>query len=111
MDEAVAAAAGAGGGKQPMTQEEQAQQQEQQRQMEDQRDATLRAILDADSRERLKRIAVVKPDKARNIENYVIQSVRQGRLAPPVTDSKLKQLLEAMNDQVCSGLRIVYQCQ
>ena len=81
-----------------MSAEEMQKQQEDAAAMEEQRDMTLRAILDSEARERLKRIACVKPEKTRSIENYVIQSVRQGRLQPPVSDSKLKQLLEAMTE-------------
>eukprot|EP01063_Lacrimia_lanifica_P016080 TRINITY_DN226_c0_g4_i1.p2 TRINITY_DN226_c0_g4~~TRINITY_DN226_c0_g4_i1.p2 ORF type:complete len:133 (+),score=70.65 TRINITY_DN226_c0_g4_i1:60-401(+) len=88
---------------QAMTQEEQQKQQEQAAQQEMERDSMLRAILDGEARERLKRIACVKPEKARAVENYVIQSVRAGRLPPPVSDSKLKQLLEAMNEQTGGG--------
>eukprot|EP01064_Diplonema_japonicum_P030984 TRINITY_DN5406_c2_g2_i1.p1 TRINITY_DN5406_c2_g2~~TRINITY_DN5406_c2_g2_i1.p1 ORF type:complete len:117 (+),score=40.74 TRINITY_DN5406_c2_g2_i1:54-404(+) len=88
---------------QQMTAEQQQKQQEQAQAQEEQRDATLRAILDSEARERLKRIAVVKPEKSRAIENYVIQSVKQGRMQPPISDSKLKSLLEAMQDQSGAG--------
>ena len=88
---------GGGAGQGQMSAEDMQRQQEESRQKEEQHATMLRAVLDSEARERLKRIAVVKPEKARAIENYVIQSVRQGRMAPPVNDSKLKQLLEAMN--------------
>eukprot|EP00754_Rhynchopus_humris_P034227 Rhum_TRINITY_DN15564_c0_g1::Rhum_TRINITY_DN15564_c0_g1_i1::g.161235::m.161235/K06875/PDCD5, TFAR19; programmed cell death protein 5 len=99
---AAAAAQGqmpGGAGQGQMTAEDMQRQQEETRQKEEQHATMLRAVLDSEARERLKRIAVVKPEKARAIENYVIQSVRQGRMAPPVNDSKLKQLLEAMNQE------------
>eukprot|EP00659_Diplonema_papillatum_P003277 gene3277-5137_t len=92
-----------GGGQQQLTPEQQQEQQQKLAQQEEQRDATLRAILDADARERLKRIGCVKPEKARTVENYVIQAVRQGRLPPPVSDAKLKQLLESIQEQSGGG--------
>eukprot|EP01059_Diplonema_ambulator_P020819 TRINITY_DN34735_c0_g1_i1.p1 TRINITY_DN34735_c0_g1~~TRINITY_DN34735_c0_g1_i1.p1 ORF type:complete len:114 (+),score=38.37 TRINITY_DN34735_c0_g1_i1:56-397(+) len=98
-------------GMQQMSVEDHQKKQEQMQQQEEQRDATLRAILDSEARERLKRISCVKPEKARAIENYVIQSVRQGRMQPPISDNKLKSLLEAMQDQggsTSSGPKITF---
>eukprot|EP01065_Artemidia_motanka_P030390 TRINITY_DN36413_c0_g1_i1.p1 TRINITY_DN36413_c0_g1~~TRINITY_DN36413_c0_g1_i1.p1 ORF type:complete len:113 (+),score=48.85 TRINITY_DN36413_c0_g1_i1:77-415(+) len=90
-------------GQQQMSVEEQQAQMQKAQQQEEQRDQMLRALLSADARERLKRIAVVKPEKSRAVENYLISAVRQGRLQPPVDDDKLKMLLEQFNDQTGGG--------
>eukprot|EP00755_Sulcionema_specki_P020451 Sspe_Gene.71970::Locus_42792_Transcript_1_1_Confidence_1.000_Length_563::g.71970::m.71970/K06875/PDCD5, TFAR19; programmed cell death protein 5 len=82
-----------------MSAEEQQAQAQKQMEMEEQRDTMLRGILDAEARERIKRISCVKPDKARNIENYLIQAVRQGRMQPPISDSALRNVLEAVSEQ------------
>jgi len=50
----------------------------------------LSRLLSADAKERLNRIALVKPDKARKLEEMVIMMARQGRIQGKLEDSALK---------------------
>jgi programmed cell death protein 5 len=45
------------------------------------------------------RIALVKPEKARGVENMVLSMAQRGQLTEPVSDAQLLSLLEKVNDQ------------
>lgn len=52
--------------------------------MEEQRKSMLQAIMTPEAFDRLQRIALVKPDKARRIEEQLIHSARSGKLGGKV---------------------------
>ncbi|CCF48864.1 hypothetical protein NDA18_004221 [Ustilago nuda] len=86
-------ASSAGGGK---NQEEQAaQQEEMKRQM-------LSRILDAEARERLSRIGLVKPQKAREITDLLIRMAQSGQIRGRITEDQLIGLLDQV-DQASAG--------
>lgn len=64
------------------------------KQEEDSRQEMLAQLLSPDAKERLSRIALVKADKARKLEDMVIMMARQGRLKAQLTDNMLKEMLE-----------------
>ncbi|MBW0474908.1 hypothetical protein O181_014623 [Austropuccinia psidii MF-1] len=51
-------------------------------------------ILDSDSRERLSRIALVRPQRAREIEDMLIRMARTGQLRGRVTEEQLISVLD-----------------
>ena len=61
--------------------------------VDEQRESLLRAFLSPEGRERLKRIETVKPERARAVEIQIIQSVRAGKMQPPVGDDVVRELL------------------
>jgi programmed cell death protein 5 len=72
------------------------QQQDQQERAEaatEQKEAFLRAFVNAEGRERLKRIEQVKPERARAVEMHIINACRSGKLQPPVGDDVVRELL------------------
>lgn len=82
----------------PQNQQEKLMQEEEKRErILEARRMTLRTLLTVEAQERLNRIAMVKPEKATQIENYLLQKMsapgRQGKMA----DSELKDLIEAMS--------------
>ncbi|CBQ68643.1 conserved hypothetical protein [Sporisorium reilianum SRZ2] len=84
--------AGAGG----KSQEDQAaQQEEMKRQM-------LSRILDAEARERLSRIGLVKPQKARQITYLLIRMAQSGQIRGRITEDQLIGLLDQV-DQASSA--------
>eukprot|EP00164_Ancoracysta_twista_P002435 GFYU01003226.1.p1 GENE.GFYU01003226.1~~GFYU01003226.1.p1 ORF type:complete len:131 (-),score=35.67 GFYU01003226.1:69-461(-) len=95
-----------GGGMDPQAMQ---QQQQQAAMMEQQRAHILMQILDNGARERLGRISVVKPEKARQIEDRLIQAARSGQLGGKVTEEALKSMLEGMQDTSSSQTKIVFQ--
>jgi len=72
--------------------EEQKQAQAQQ-QLEGQKQALLRRILTPEARSRLTNLKMVKPEFTEQLELQLIQLAQQGRIAIPITDEQLKELL------------------
>ncbi|GBE59301.1 double-stranded DNA-binding domain containing protein [Babesia ovata] len=57
---------------------------------------TLRTLLTVEAQERLNRIAMVKPEKATQIENYLMQTAFRAGRHNKMDDPELKHLIEAM---------------
>ena len=55
--------------------------------------------MDPQARERLNRIRIVKEDKARLVEDWLLQNARSGRLTGKVTEQQLIDVLEGINQQ------------
>jgi len=89
---------GAGGGGVPNV-EEQQKAVEKKHQMEEARSHMLTQVLTPEARERLSRIALVKPDKARSIEDTVIRAAQMGQLQQQVDEPKLIQMLEQISEK------------
>jgi programmed cell death protein 5 len=67
--------------------------------MMEQRRAMLSSLLQPDARERLSRVAIVRPDNARAVEDHIIAAARSGTLREPVSEGLLIKML----DQVSGG--------
>ena len=75
------------------------QQQQKAEQQEQQRKEIIEKIFTLDARERIKRIELVKADKARMIENMGMEMAQKGALKNgPITEEMLKQMLDGMNE-------------
>mmetsp|Transcript_18604 Transcript_18604/g.52015 ORF Transcript_18604/g.52015 Transcript_18604/m.52015 type:complete len:127 (+) Transcript_18604:91-471(+) len=87
------------------------QQQEEKRQhQEEQRQQMLVSVMSNDARERLSRIALVKPDKARGVENMILQMAQRGQLGGArVSEEQLISLLEQINEQNSSKTKVTIQ--
>lgn len=72
--------------------EEQKQAQAQQ-QLEGQKQVLLRRILTPEARSRLTNLKMVKPEFTQQLELQLIQLAQQGKIAIPITDEQLKELL------------------
>mmetsp|Transcript_10587 Transcript_10587/g.25327 ORF Transcript_10587/g.25327 Transcript_10587/m.25327 type:complete len:134 (-) Transcript_10587:24-425(-) len=97
---AGAAGAGGGAGGPEAAAAEAAKREEQ----EEQRRLMLVSVLDASARERLSRIAIVKPDKARAIENQLIQMAQRGMVRSKIDEKQLIGMLEGI-DKKADGER------
>ena len=64
---------------------------------EAQKQQILMSILDADALERLKRIGIVRKEKAVAIENMLVQAAMAGKIPGRVTEAKLIEMLEGMD--------------
>ena len=53
-------------------------------------------LLSSEARMRLNNVKMVKPELATMLENYLIGLATQGKIAPPVSDSQLKQILQSI---------------
>ncbi|KAK3819500.1 MAG: PDCD5-related protein [Benniella sp.] len=78
-------------------------------QMEEMRRTMLTQILDPQARERLSRVAMVKPEKARAVEDMLIQLAQSGRLQSKVNEDRVIDLLGQLSEQTQSKTKITFQ--
>jgi len=92
---------GGGGGGMGMGASGEQQQQEAQKrqQMEEMRQSMLAQVLTSEARERISRIALVKPEKARAVEDSIIRAAQSGQLASKIDENKLIQMLEQSSEK------------
>ena len=55
------------------------------------------SLMEPKARERLARIALVKPEKAQALENMLLQAAQRGQLGGKVTEDALIGMLEKIN--------------
>ena len=67
--------------------------------MDDRRQSLLLQILTGDARERLGRLSIVKPDKARLVEDYLINMAQTGKIPARLGEKELINLLEQVSGQ------------
>eukprot|EP00899_Mesostigma_viride_P002289 jgi/Mesvir1/12060/Mv00346-RA.1 len=92
---------GGGGGMQDA-----AAQEERKREVEEKRQAMLHQLLLPEARERLSRIALVKPDKARGIEDMIIRAAQAGRIGERISEDRLIGMLEQLNETQGRGPKV-----
>ena len=69
---------------------------EKMRQIDAQKQAILRSILEPEARQRLTNIRMVKPEFAEQVELQLIQLAQSGRLKIPLDDEQLKEVLKRL---------------
>jgi programmed cell death protein 5 len=62
-----------------------------------QREALLEAALTPEALERLKRIKLVKAEKASHVESTIVSMFSQGKLSEPINEGKLIEMIERMS--------------
>eukprot|EP01084_Bolivina_argentea_P146693 256789_1 len=75
------------------------QQQEQKQQYQEQRRVILKAILSPEARQRLSNLAMVKEERATQIENMIIQQHQSGMISGKVSENHVKMLLEQISEK------------
>ncbi|XP_049573910.1 programmed cell death protein 5 [Syngnathus scovelli] len=75
------------------------------------RNSILSQILDQSARARLNSLALVKPEKARSVENYLIQMAQYGSLAGKISDSSLIEILEKVSKQTEKKTTVTFNRQ
>lgn len=65
----------------------------------DLRNSILAQVLDQQARARLSNLALVKPDKAKAVENYLIQISQFGNLGGKISESGLIEILQKVSQQ------------
>eukprot|EP01100_Stratorugosa_tubuloviscum_P011208 TRINITY_DN496_c2_g1_i2.p1 TRINITY_DN496_c2_g1~~TRINITY_DN496_c2_g1_i2.p1 ORF type:complete len:122 (+),score=67.26 TRINITY_DN496_c2_g1_i2:153-518(+) len=71
---------------------------EEQRNAIERRKGILLQILEPEARERLSRVALVKPEKARQVEDSIIRAAQMGALKSRIDEQRIIQMLEQMAD-------------
>ncbi len=74
--------------------EELVKQQEIARQIEAQKKAILRAILEPEAKERLSRLKLAHPDVAEAVENQLISLAQSGKITNKISDKTLVEILK-----------------
>ena len=80
-----------------MSQADQQKAAEEQKKQEEAREQMINQILSPEAKERLGRIKLVKPEKARNVEDMLILMARQHNLAAQVSDDQFKEILDKVS--------------
>ncbi|XP_061078138.1 programmed cell death protein 5 isoform X1 [Conger conger] len=95
----------------PMEQEsgndQQGQQEAKQREA-DMRNTILAQVLDQSARARLSNLALVKPEKAKAVENYLIQMARFGQLGGKISETGLIEILEKVSQQTEKKMTVTF---
>jgi len=73
--------------------EELQRQQEMQKQIEAQKKAILRTILEPEAKERLARVKLAYPEIAEAVENQLVYLAQSGRLSTKISDEMMKEIL------------------
>uniref|UniRef100_A0A1I8A8V2 Programmed cell death protein 5 n=1 Tax=Steinernema glaseri TaxID=37863 RepID=A0A1I8A8V2_9BILA len=68
-------------------------------QQEDMKNSILSQCLHQDAIARLSNLAAAKPEKARMVENMIVQMARRGQIAGKMSDAALRQLLDRVSEQ------------
>jgi programmed cell death protein 5 len=71
-------------------------------------DGILQQICDSAAFERLKRIKIVRKDKAQNIEMMLVQAAQQGKLPGKITEARLIEMLEQMDGDKGNGPKLAF---
>ncbi|KAJ0966485.1 hypothetical protein J5N97_023402 [Dioscorea zingiberensis] len=79
------------------------------READERRQLMLSQILSSQARERLARIALVKPDKAKGVEDVVLRAAQMGQITEKVSEERLISLLEQINNQTSKQTKVTIQ--
>ena len=85
------------------------QNQEKQEKEAEMRNNILSAVLTQEARARLATLGAAKPDRARMVENIIIQNTRMGGIRGKVDEDSLKDLLEKVNTQTKRETKVSYE--
>ncbi|KAK3549015.1 hypothetical protein QTP70_025104 [Hemibagrus guttatus] len=75
------------------------------------RNTILAQVLDQSARARLSNLALVKPDKAKAVENYLIQMAQFGQLGGKISESGLIDILEKVSQQTEKKTTVKFFCE
>ncbi|KAK4787744.1 hypothetical protein SAY86_011577 [Trapa natans] len=89
--------------------EQQKAQEDAKREADERRQMMLSQILLPEARERIARIALVKPEKARGVEDVLLRSAQMGQIVEKVTEERLISLLEQINTQTSKQTKVTIQ--
>lgn len=73
------------------------------------RNNILSTVLTQEARGRLATLAAAKPDRAKMVENIIIQNTRMGSIRGKVDEEALKGLLEQVNNQTKRETKVSYE--
>ncbi|KAK8594689.1 hypothetical protein V6N13_015609 [Hibiscus sabdariffa] len=89
--------------------DQQKAQEEAKREADERRQMMLSQILSGEARERLARIALVKPEKARGVEDVLLRAAQTGQIVEKVSEERLISILEQINTQTTKQTKVTIQ--
>ncbi|AEE31141.1 double-stranded DNA-binding family protein [Arabidopsis thaliana] len=89
--------------------EQEKQQEDAKREADERRQMMLSQVLSSQARERIARIALVKPEKARGVEDVILRAAQMGQIVEKVSEERLITLLEQINSQTTKQTKVTYQ--
>ncbi|KAF6991515.1 hypothetical protein CFC21_008592 [Triticum aestivum] len=98
-----------GGAASPQNAGQQKAQEDAKQEAEERRQMMLSQILSSEARERLSRIALVKPDKARGVEDVLLRAAQTGGISEKVSEERLISLLEQINSHTSKQTKVTIQ--
>ncbi|CAA9987363.1 apoptosis-related protein, putative [Plasmodium knowlesi strain H] len=76
------------------------EQKQKQEEQQEQRRIIMKSLLTPDAHARLSRIAIVKEEKARRIEDIIIRNSQMGMLQRKIDDEQLIKIIEQVSEQI-----------
>lgn len=67
--------------------------------MQEQRRLMLKQVLSNEAREKLSNIRLVKPERAEQVENYILSAAQSGQLSGKVSEEQFKDLLRNVTEK------------
>ncbi|XP_037424758.1 DNA-binding protein DDB_G0278111-like [Triticum dicoccoides] len=98
-----------GGAASPQNAGQQKAQEDAKLEAEERRQMMLAQILSSEARERISRIALVKPDKARGVEDVLLRAAQTGGISEKVSEERLISLLEQINTHTSKQTKVTIQ--
>ncbi|KAL8108266.1 uncharacterized protein LOC141671968 [Apium graveolens] len=89
--------------------EQQNGQEEAKREADERRQMMLSQIVSSEARERIARIALVKPEKARGVEDVILRAAQMGQIVEKISEERLISLLEQINTQTTKQTKVTIQ--
>ena len=74
--------------------------------MQEQRQVILKQVMSPAAREKVANIKLVKPDRAQQVENWVINAAKSGQLAGQVTEEQIKGFLRQFSEQAQNKTKV-----
>jgi programmed cell death protein 5 len=84
------------------------QQEEMRRKQEDMKNSILVQVLDQPARSRLSTIALTKPEKAKMVEQMLIQMAQTGQIQGKLGEEQLKSLLERVSEKTAKTTTVKF---
>lgn len=89
--------------------DQQKAQEDAKREADERRQLMLNQFLTSEARERVARIALVKPEKAKGVEDIILRAAQMGQIVEKVSEQKLIELLEQINTQTSKQTKVTIQ--
>ncbi|KAM1008292.1 hypothetical protein ACFX13_004822 [Malus domestica] len=109
MQELMAQHGAGGSGGQQQNPEQHKANEDAKREAEERRQMMLSQIVSGEARERIARIALVKPEKARGVEDVILRAAQMGQIVEKVSEERLISLLEQINNQTTKQTKVTIQ--